>query len=225
VTAITLPLFPLGTVLFPGAQLPLHIFELRYRRLVESLIRRAHENPEFGIVAIREGLEVGAHGVASLYPIGCTAELVGVAPLPGGRYDVMTRGVRRFRIRQVHPPEPDRPDRADVEFLTDTSSPRSRDLAVTASGLFHRYRRAVLAARGLDPDSPFALPNDPVDCSNTIAAVVALDLTDRQRLLEAPTVDDRLRLATALLRREIGLIDRLSSRAGEELSRGTYSPN
>ncbi|HEY5879802.1 MAG TPA: LON peptidase substrate-binding domain-containing protein [Nakamurella sp.] len=224
-TAITLPLFPLGTVLFPGGRLPLHVFELRYRRLVQDLIRQADEAPEFGVVAIRTGREVGAHGVQNLYQVGCTAELVGVVPHADGRFDIMTRGVRRFAIRRVHPPVADRTDQADVEFLPESPSPDDAALVASTSRLFHRYRRVMLQAQGRRSDSPFTLPDEPVDCSYLIAEVMALELADRQRLLEAPSVGDRLNLAAEFLRREIALIGQLSSRAGEELSRGTYSPN
>jgi ATP-dependent Lon protease len=96
VSAITLPLFPLGTVLFPGAMLPLHIFEPRYRTLIEDISARTDGFGEFGVVAIRAGLEVGAHGVESLYQIGCTAEVRRIQPYADGRFDILTRGARRF---------------------------------------------------------------------------------------------------------------------------------
>ncbi len=222
---ITLPIFPLGTVLFPGARLPLRIFEPRYRRLIEDVLERTDGAREFGVVAIRSGVEVGAHGVQSLHEVGCVAQIQHIQPFTDGTFDVMTRGTRRFRIHRVHAPVPDRADEADLEFLSDDPSARSRDLAETAGRLFRRYRRIVLAARGFDPESPFTLPDDPVSCAYTISAVVALDLTDRQRLLEAATVDDRLTVLAALLNREIAMIDRSSTRAGEELARGPYSPN
>ena len=222
---ITLPIFPLGTVLFPGARLPLRIFEPRYRTLIEDVLERTDGAREFGVVAIRSGVEVGAHGVESLYEVGCIAEIQHIQPFTDGTFDVMTRGTRRFRIRQVHPAVQDRADQADLEFLPDVSSARSRDLAETATRLFRRYRRAVLEARGFDPESPFTIPDEPVSCAYTIAAVVALDLTDRQRLLEAATLDDRLTLLADLLNREIAMIGRSSTRAGEELARGPYSPN
>lgn len=222
---ITLPIFPLGTVLFPGSRLPLRIFEPRYRALIEDVLEHTDGAREFGVVAIRSGVEVGAHGVQTLYEVGCVAEIQHIQPFTDGTFDVMTRGTRRFRIRQVHPPVPDRADRADLELLPDATSARSRDLAARATRLFGRYRSAVLQARGFDPESPFTVPDEPADCAYTIAAVVALDLTDRQRLLEASTVDDRLTLLAELLHRELAMIGRLSTRAGEELARGPYSPN
>lgn len=67
----TLPLFPLGTVLMPGAQLPLQIFEPRYVALLRDLLAGQDErSPLFGVVAIREGYEVGDDGVRALHPVG-----------------------------------------------------------------------------------------------------------------------------------------------------------
>ena len=68
----TLPLFPLGTVLYPGLLLPLHIFEERYRQLVRDLLERP-EPRRFGVIAIREGRETGGDGVSALHEVGCTA--------------------------------------------------------------------------------------------------------------------------------------------------------
>ena len=65
----TLPLFPLGTVLYPGLLLPLHIFEDRYRQLVRDLLERS-EPRRFGVIAIREGRETGVDGVSALYQFG-----------------------------------------------------------------------------------------------------------------------------------------------------------
>ncbi|HEY7880701.1 MAG TPA: LON peptidase substrate-binding domain-containing protein, partial [Streptosporangiaceae bacterium] len=70
----TIPLFPLGTVLYPALLLPLHIFEDRYRQLVGDLL----EGPEprrFGVIAIRRGRETGIDGVSALYEVGCAAVL------------------------------------------------------------------------------------------------------------------------------------------------------
>jgi len=95
-----LPLFPLGTVLYPGLLLPLHIFEDRYRQLVRDLL----EGPEpqrFGVIAIRKGRETGVDGVSGLYEIGCTATLRQVTELKDGRFDLVTVGTQRFRLGQL----------------------------------------------------------------------------------------------------------------------------
>jgi len=97
--ATRLPLFPLNAVLVPGLVLPLHVFEPRYRVLVQALL----ELPEgaerrFGVVAIRSGREVGADGARALHAVGCTAELREVTPYSDGRYDLVTVGETRFRL-------------------------------------------------------------------------------------------------------------------------------
>ncbi len=109
-----LPLFPLGTVLFPGLVLPLHVFEPRYRELVRHLLDLpAGQAREFGVVAIQRGWEVGAEpssgappapatsAALTLHEVGCTAEVRQVTELPDGRFDLTTVGRRRFRIVRV----------------------------------------------------------------------------------------------------------------------------
>src|SRR5215472_16940096 len=93
----TLPLFPLGTVLFPGLLLPLHIFEERYRQLVRDL-RDGPEPRRFGVIAIRQGRETGVAGIRALYEIGCTATLRQVQELEDGTCDIVTVGTDRFRL-------------------------------------------------------------------------------------------------------------------------------
>src|SRR5580704_11413337 len=95
-----LPLFPLGTVLYPGLLLPLHIFEERYRRLVRDLLD-GPEPQRFGVIAIRQGRETGVDGVSDLYEIGCTATLRRVAEHEDGRYDLVTVGADRFRLASL----------------------------------------------------------------------------------------------------------------------------
>jgi uncharacterized protein len=96
----TLPLFPLGTVLLPGAPLPLHIFEPRYRQLTIDLVTGAFPGKQFGVVAVREGWGPD-DGIDGLHEVGCTAALREVRRLPDGRFDLLTMGDRRFRLLSV----------------------------------------------------------------------------------------------------------------------------
>ena len=88
-----LPLFPLDLVLFPGAHLPLHIFEPRYRLLVRRCVER--EQP-FGVVLLRSGAEVGPG--AEPRAVGTSARIVAVNGLPDGRSVIVTQGQRRFSL-------------------------------------------------------------------------------------------------------------------------------
>jgi len=93
-----IPVFPLGTVLVPGLVLPLHIFEPRYRQLVRDMMTRPEDDRAFGVVAIREGWEVGEDGVTALFDVGTLAVVRDISPYPDGRFDITTNGDARFRV-------------------------------------------------------------------------------------------------------------------------------
>src|SRR3954451_3622953 len=97
-----LPLFPLGTVLMPGARLPLQIFEPRYVQLLKDLLDGQDERlPVFGVIAIREGFEVGDDGVRALHPVACGALLVQAAALEGEPFLAVSEGTHRFRVAAI----------------------------------------------------------------------------------------------------------------------------
>jgi Lon protease-like protein len=99
-----IPLFPLGTPLFPGVVLPLQIFEPRYRRLMTDLLAHPESGDQrfFGVVAIRQGWEVEKIAPAeALYDIGCTARVQAVRPQADGGFRVVTVGGERFRLLEV----------------------------------------------------------------------------------------------------------------------------
>ena len=92
----SLPMFPLGTVLFPYATLPLHVFEPRYRLMTRHVLDGDHE---FGVVLIERGSEVGGGDVR--FDVGTVARVVQIAEVPDGRYALVTVGVRRIERRDV----------------------------------------------------------------------------------------------------------------------------
>jgi Lon protease-like protein len=215
-------------VLFPGVMLPLHIFEERYRRLVRDLLDLAAGARHFGVVAIKAGTEVGADGISALHDIGCTAELQYAEAYPDGRYDIIGTGSRRFRIIRVLPAEPSGPVQAEVEFLPDEQTADSAGIASRVSRQFVAYREALLTAQGLAPESddqPAEMPADPGELAYLVAAAMVLDLSDKQSLLAAPTVDHRLKLELTLLRREASMVGGLSMRPAVELPRAPYASN
>jgi hypothetical protein len=220
-----MPLFPLGLVLYPGVMLPLHIFEDRYRQLVRDLLDMQDGTRLFGVVAIKAGREVGNEGITALHEIGCTAELRYAEAYEDGRFDIIVTGKTRFRLREV---EPSAPLRADVDLLTDDQSAQSIPLAGRVARQFVSYREALLSAQGIrdegDDDAP-ELPEDPAELAYLVAAAMILDLSDKQLLLAAETVDDRLRLELTLLKREASMVTGLSLRPAVELPRTPYASN
>ena len=112
-SAQRLRLFPLKTVLFPGAALNLHVFEPRYRQMISECLNAGEA---FGVVLIRDGDEAGDPNVMP-YDIGTTAEIEDVTPLPAGRYHISTTGRRRFAIERIVSREPFLT--VDVDYLDD----------------------------------------------------------------------------------------------------------
>ena len=207
-----LPVFPLGTVLFPGLVMPLHIFEERYRELVRDLVARPEETPrEFGVVAIRSGWEVLPAGPGgpdtaarvTLHEIGCTAEVRQVTELPDGQFDLLTVGRRRFRITEVLP-DPAPYLVAQVEWLPEPAG--AEDVAdLLAPRVLAAFREYLRLMRPDTPDTPEQLPDDPTTLSHLVAATGAFTVEDRQSLLAATDTAARLRAELKLLTREATL--------------------
>jgi hypothetical protein len=131
-----IPLFPLGTPLFPGVVLPLQIFEPRYRRLMHDLQAHPEDGDRrfFGVVAIRQGWEVEKVApAAALYDIGCTARLQRVVPQPDGGFRIVTVGGDRFRILDVVVGEDPPYLQAEVDWLAEEEA--AEEAAGDAEGI------------------------------------------------------------------------------------------
>lgn len=200
--AETLPLFPLGTVLLPGASLPLHIFEPRYRQLTVDLVTGAVPGRCFGVIAIKQGHEVGGIDDTRLHDIGCTAVLREAKRLPDGRFDIMTSGERRFRVVDI-----DRHSApylmGTVEFVPDAEACAHDELLPLLAAAARAAHRCYCATAWRNEDwhepgsdvSPQAL-------AHLLASDCLLSLEDRQDLLEETNPADRLRLVRRMLCRE-----------------------
>ena len=220
-----IPLFPLGSVLYPGLALPLHIFEERYRLLVAQLSEGESDiERSFGVVAIRAGHEVGA-SVSTLHDVGTTAVLRRVTPYPDGRSDIVTSGSRRFRLHAVDDSLPYL--QGEVIWLPDDVGDEA-DVAGLAQDVGRRFRsyQALLgggpedteAVQGADDTE---LPDDPTVLSYLVSAAMLLDLGDRQRLLATPTTQARLARLNGLLAREDAIIRRLAAVPATDMVRTT----
>jgi uncharacterized protein len=208
--AESVPLFPLGTVLMPGAALPLHIFEPRYRQLTVDLVTGAVPEKQFGVVAVREGFAVDVDGIDALAPVGCTAELREVRRLPDGRYDIVTRGVKRFRLLDLDTTSKPYLMGA-VEFLPDVPNPDDAgDLTAMLVASARTAHRAYCATAWKNGDWSEPAADVAVDVlPHVLAADCLLPMTDRQQLLEQTSPTERLRMVRALLAREAGLLTKL----------------
>jgi uncharacterized protein len=193
---VTMAMFPLGTVLFPYALLPLHVFEPRYRLMVRQVL---DGDREFGVVLIERGSEVG--GGDTRFDVATVARVVQAADLPDGRYALATVGIRRVRVRR---------------WLADDPYPRAEIVAfddppATAADASRRERavdalaRVTELARRIDPRiaEPPELDRDPVRASYEAAAIAPVGPLDAQQLLAAPDAAARLDLLAALLEERV----------------------
>ena len=198
-----IPLFPLATVLFPGQLLPLHVFEPRYRQLVEDLLAQPdqHTTPRaFGVVSIRDGDEVGTHAVPSLRSVGTLAVVQSVEPYDDGRFDVVTTATRRFRLDGINHSGPYL--RGDVTWIAESVGVGASVLAMSATTHFRDYRNQLVDSGVIEPIEIDDMPDNPGAVSYVIARGMVLDQSDRQSLLEQPDDAARLRAEISLLRRE-----------------------
>ncbi|WP_107491563.1 LON peptidase substrate-binding domain-containing protein, partial [Thermobifida fusca] len=199
----TLPLFPLGSVLFPGMTMALHVFEDRYLTLVNDLLSLPADQPRrFGVVGITLGHEVGEKAAHQWADVGCTAEISTVQRRPNSSVDLVVTGVERFRAVEWLAPDGTTPYlRAQTVPLAEEVGEEAEVWRERAAHHFAVYlerldRIGIIVADDTD------LPKDPVAASYALADAIVLDMPDKQALLEADSAAERLARAVELLRRE-----------------------
>jgi Lon protease-like protein len=185
-------MFPLGTVLFPYALLPLHVFEPRYRVMMRHILAG---DREFGVVLIERGSEVG--GGDARFDIGTVARVVQAAELPDGRYAVSSVGLRRLRVLRWL--EDDPYPRAEVEPLDDP--PAAAVAAHTRDRVVALITQVIDLARRIDArvGDPPALDADPVRASYEAAALAPIGPLDALQLLATDDAAVRLELLAGML--------------------------
>lgn len=195
VPVIELPMFPLGAVLLPGEELPLRVFESRYRRMVEHCLAT---DGRFGVVMIERGSEVGGGEVRT--DVGTVALIDRYVRKTGGEFTLICRGTERVRVRQWLPDAPY--PLAEAEPWPDEVQP-AVDLIPLLSKRDEIERLAARLARGegVRPRAwpKLKLPENPVERSYYLARVLPLSDADRHRALAAPGSADRVRALTEAL--------------------------
>lgn len=189
---VPLPMFPLGTVLFPHAVLPLHVFEPRYRDLMRDCL---DTGLEFGVVLIERGSEIG--GGDSRFGVGTVARITEATEFPDGRWAVLTVGTRRIRIATWLPDDP-----YPLALVEDVPEPGLDERgALALDDAVRAVRRALaLKAELGEPaaSTSLALDDDPDVAAYQLAALAPLGPVDQQRLLEVADPAERLRLVAVL---------------------------
>lgn len=204
----TIPLFPLNVVLFPGGFLPLHIFEERYKLMIQRCL---DDESEFGVVLIRSGLEVG--GNAEPHGVGTAARIVNVKKEEDGRMNIMVTGRERFRIDTVVLQQPYM--EAVVEVVDDDSAgPPEAGLVADVREAVEEQIRLLHGLRGGWVREP-KTPEDPAELSWLVCTLVQADNDVKQALLEEPSTGARLRAQLPLLRSNAAVLrERIADRLG-----------
>ncbi len=202
--AIELPIFLLNVVLFPGAELPLHIFEPRYRLMINECYS---EKKPFGVVLARPESE---YLQEEPYPVGTMAEIEVLDRLEDGRMNLIARGLQRFRILSQHREKPYLS--ALVEIYEDIAEPGQTLLtyADKARNLFNSYLDILLEVVGKQ-DVQFSLPDEPEELSHFIAYFLDLQDEKKQHFLELTSTVQRLEGEIEALRREVPVMRQMLS--------------
>jgi len=216
------PLFPLNAVVFPGVVTPLHIFEDRYRQLVQHLLDRDDDDRHIGVVAIRDGYEVGDLAVHSAHRVGCEAVVSDVQRRRDGRFDIEVVGRRRLRVDGMDESLPYLV--GDVTYLPDVEGSGVTEAAGQALAAFGAYRVRLGEMRGSEIDVA-DMPRDPLMLSYALAAGGLFMMSDRQALLEEPDTTSRLTRLARLLRDETAAMTALPSLPATDVVRTGWSPN
>lgn len=203
-----LPLFPLGTVLFPGMTINLHIFEERYKEMINLCLE---SRQPFGVVLIKEGRE--AFGPATPYMIGCTARIARMQPMGEGRMEIIALGQERFTIQSL------RHDRPYLVGMVDVQPVQIHDPHIV-NGIMRLLRPRVL--RYLDilsqvGDVQFqvsGLPDNPVEFAYLATAILQhVSETKKQQVLAATKAIHLLEQVNLLYQIEITLLENMLERA------------
>ena len=213
-----LPIFPLNTVLFPGMPLKLHIFEERYK----LMINRCYQSGQpFGVALIKSGQEVG--GRAEPFVVGCTAVITEMEPLPGGRMNIVAIGRDRF---MAHDFKHDQPYLvAEVETLTLANTETISVNASTRSlrPWVQRYLQTLAEASETKFDVQ-QLPDDPLQLAYLASFLLNVPIEQKQDLLNIEKADDLITSLRTIYRREVTLLDAMLVPSNAE-DAGVFSAN
>ena len=196
-----LPMFPLGNVVLPGELVTLNVFEPRYRQLVLDCL--AADTPEFGVVLIERGSEVGGGDVRT--SIGTVTRIVRVMPLGDGRFEMVAAGLRRVSVLEWLDDDPY--PRSDVEDWPEADATDAEALRRQLEHVLGRIDEALDLARAVARGNkqalhapatpPLQLGDDLARATYQLAGRAPIGPVDRYRVLAAPTLETRVELLGA----------------------------
>jgi len=216
----SMPLFPLNTVLFPGMPLSLHIFEDRYKQMINECI--ADKNP-FGVVLISEGLEA-LGPLAETHLMGCSAKITQVQPLGGGRMTLVALGKDRFRVLKVdRDSQPYLVGHVEIQPMTPSGVEGLEEAARKLRPQVFRYLEMLSEAGDVNFD-PKQIPEEPLTLAHFAAFLVRIDADEKQTLLESASQAAFLRAVRRLFTRENALLETMIRQSEREKTDGNPGP-
>jgi Lon protease-like protein len=215
---MNLPLFPLHTVLFPGMALPLHIFEPRYRLMIEECL--ATGGP-FGVTLISSGREVGEP--AAPHFVGTSARISSAERLPDGRLNIEVVGQQRFRILSLHEELPYLSGTIESFPLTGAEDRLARRSARALLPWISRYLN-LLGEKAEVRFDHRELPRDPASVGYLAGILVQIPMPEKQRLLCLASAAQLLEAERTIYRRETALLRTLLAN-GLPTDSTNFSPN
>jgi uncharacterized protein len=201
-----LPLFPLNTVLFPGMPLQLHIFEERYKRMIQLCL---DQRQPFGVVLIRHGREA-LGPLAEPHYVGCTARIIEVEPLSEGLMNIVALGQQRFRVLSLNYEQPYLVGKVELYPIEALDTHDLADQGRILLPWVKRYMEILTRASDADLD-PEHLPTDPLVLAYLAAVLLQIPADQKQRLLASTQATDLLANIQDIYRREVALLQRLLS--------------
>ena len=215
-----LPLFPLDTVLFPGMQLKLHIFEERYKSMINRCIDAAQP---FGVVLIRQGNEAGGPS-ADPYDVGCTADISQVQRLPQGRMNIVATGKRRFRIRALDRSQPYLMAEVDYFMPADDRPKIVQVYGKALRPLLLRYVDILASSSDSRFDSS-QLPSQPRAVAQIASILLQAENPQKQALLAMESLSKLLITLVDIYRIETMLLKIRLSPPDDDFNIGFFSSN
>ncbi len=215
-----LPLFPLNLVLFPGMPLNLHIFEERYKVMINQCI---DERTPFGVVLIaNEQLDTSAN--AEPHYIGCTAQIVQVQPLPEGKMNITAVGKDRFQVQSLQYDKPYLSGQVEMFPLTaDNTTQIRHDTSYLRQRLI-RYLAVLQRTKQMQFQTS-NLPTDPAALAYLAAVLLQVDPQEKQPLLAIPNLDELVTSLLEIYRYEVALLETLINPPEDIDFRGIFSLN
>ena len=216
----TLPLFPLSIVLFPGMQLKLHIFEERYKLMINNCIEA---NKPFGVVLIRKGRE-SFDPIATPYAVGCTAAISDVQRLPLGRMNITAVGQRRFQIKSIDRNKPYLRGHVEYFMPADDQPELVHRYSSLLRPLVIRYLEVLSAEENATFD-PEQIPSGPRAIAQIASILLQADNKQKQELLAMPSLSRLLHTLVEIYRLETLLLKIRLSPPDRDFNIGPFSSN